>query len=206
MSINYSRINWDTTKFINPTNMNQMDKGIEDAVDEINRVTKGQTIADNTDMNTITTAGVYQASTATTLTLRNIPVSNAFICEVFVSGTRILQRVTRVTDATTCYQRVYSSSAWSEWERIITSVQSGYVDCNIPSGSASSQEYTVTFDKAFNHTPIIILTGASQTTSNSNVPIPVITDRKAGYFKFKVWRNDTSSQGNASPAVCWVAF
>lgn len=35
MAINYSRVNWDTTKFVNPTNMNQMDKGIKDACDKL---------------------------------------------------------------------------------------------------------------------------------------------------------------------------
>lgn len=33
MAINYNRVNWDTTKYVNPTNMNNMDAGIKAACD-----------------------------------------------------------------------------------------------------------------------------------------------------------------------------
>lgn len=39
MAINYTKIGWDTSKYVNPTNMNQMDNGIKaacDGVDDIN--------------------------------------------------------------------------------------------------------------------------------------------------------------------------
>lgn len=39
MAINYSKVGWDTTKYVNPSNMNQMDNGIKsacDGVDELN--------------------------------------------------------------------------------------------------------------------------------------------------------------------------
>ena len=39
MAINYTKIGWDTTKYVNPTNMNNMDNGIKaacDGVDDIN--------------------------------------------------------------------------------------------------------------------------------------------------------------------------
>lgn len=32
----YERINWDTTMYVNPENMNKMDKGIKDACDGVN--------------------------------------------------------------------------------------------------------------------------------------------------------------------------
>lgn len=35
MAINYERVNWDTTMYVNPTNMNKMDKGIKDACDQV---------------------------------------------------------------------------------------------------------------------------------------------------------------------------
>lgn len=47
MAVNYTRVNWDTTKYVNPTNMNQMDKGIKDCADG---VTKNE--ADITEINT----------------------------------------------------------------------------------------------------------------------------------------------------------
>ena len=34
MSINYQKVGWDTTKYFNPTNMNQMDNGIKAACDK----------------------------------------------------------------------------------------------------------------------------------------------------------------------------
>ena len=33
MAINYQKVGWDTTKYFNPTNMNQMDNGIKSACD-----------------------------------------------------------------------------------------------------------------------------------------------------------------------------
>lgn len=38
MAINYSRVNWDTTKYVNPSNMNQMDEGIKDACDGVDNL------------------------------------------------------------------------------------------------------------------------------------------------------------------------
>lgn len=35
MAINYTKIGWDTSKYVNPTNMNQMDNGIKAACDAI---------------------------------------------------------------------------------------------------------------------------------------------------------------------------
>lgn len=34
MAINYKQVGWDTTKYINPTNMNHMDEGIKAACDK----------------------------------------------------------------------------------------------------------------------------------------------------------------------------
>lgn len=38
MAINYSKIDWDTTKYVNPTNMNQMDNGIKNACDGVDDI------------------------------------------------------------------------------------------------------------------------------------------------------------------------
>lgn len=35
MAINYSKVGWDTTKYVNPTNMNHMDDGIKAAADGV---------------------------------------------------------------------------------------------------------------------------------------------------------------------------
>lgn len=39
MAINYTKIGWDTTKYVNPTNMNQMDDGIKAACDGVDSLT-----------------------------------------------------------------------------------------------------------------------------------------------------------------------
>ncbi|MCQ2770885.1 MAG: hypothetical protein MJ236_03700 [Clostridia bacterium] len=44
MSVDYTRVSWTTSKYINPTNMNQMDKGIKDCADEINRIETRQLV------------------------------------------------------------------------------------------------------------------------------------------------------------------
>lgn len=38
MAINYSKVGWDTTKFVNPTSMNQMDNGIKAACDGVDSI------------------------------------------------------------------------------------------------------------------------------------------------------------------------
>lgn len=40
MPINYNPVGWDTTKYVNPTNMNQMDNGIKAACDGVDALTK----------------------------------------------------------------------------------------------------------------------------------------------------------------------
>lgn len=41
MAINYKPVGWDTTKYVNPTNMNQMDNGIKAACDGVDTLTIG---------------------------------------------------------------------------------------------------------------------------------------------------------------------
>lgn len=38
MAINYTKIGWDTSKYVNPTNMNQMDNGIKAACDAVDAI------------------------------------------------------------------------------------------------------------------------------------------------------------------------
>lgn len=43
MAINYSKVGWDTTKYVNPTSMNQMDNGIKAACDGVDAIKSGTT-------------------------------------------------------------------------------------------------------------------------------------------------------------------
>lgn len=52
MAINYSKINWDTNKFVNPSNMNQMDDGIKAACDGVDAVNESMNKFVNVRLNT----------------------------------------------------------------------------------------------------------------------------------------------------------
>lgn len=61
MPINYEPVGWDTTKFVNPTNMNQMDNGIKAACDGVDALT--EEVADVNESLTI----VYDAPSGYTI-------------------------------------------------------------------------------------------------------------------------------------------
>lgn len=48
MAIEYERVNWDTTKYVNPTNMNQMDAGIKAACDGVDENSSAITAINST--------------------------------------------------------------------------------------------------------------------------------------------------------------
>lgn len=47
MAINYTKIGWDTTKYVNPTSMNQMDDGIKAACDGVDGISANYIKANN---------------------------------------------------------------------------------------------------------------------------------------------------------------
>lgn len=53
MAINYSKVGWDTTKYVNPTNMNKMDDGIKAACDGVDGITANYLKANNDVMQKI---------------------------------------------------------------------------------------------------------------------------------------------------------
>lgn len=59
MAINYSKVNWDTNKYVNPTNMNQMDNGIKSACDMVDHMPANNVFFD--DGTTVENASVKKA-------------------------------------------------------------------------------------------------------------------------------------------------
>lgn len=79
----------------------------------------GTTIASGTDINDLTTAGVYTCPTVTIAnTLTNMPVSgSAFRLEVkyLNNSNRIRQEFYLLSELSTYYARTYTSSGWKSW-------------------------------------------------------------------------------------------
>ena len=83
MEINYQKVGWDTTKYFNPTNMNQMDNGIKAACDKADA--NEAAIADvnsklgNTDISAIGDGTVTGGLDALNSNLNNIKVTKVQI-------------------------------------------------------------------------------------------------------------------------------
>jgi len=79
----------------------------------------GTAITSGTDLNDLTTAGVYTCPTVTVAnTLTNTPVSgSAFRLEVkyLNNNTRIRQECYILSDISTYYARTYTSTGWKPW-------------------------------------------------------------------------------------------
>lgn len=81
-------------------------------------VYRGSKIDDDTDLDTLTTAGTYYCDdAASAATLTNCPVATSpFILRVFSAGAG--ERFTVLydtSDAGTIYTRAYASSTWGSW-------------------------------------------------------------------------------------------
>lgn len=83
MAIDYERVNWDTTKFVNPSNMNQMDLGIKNACDGVDalEVSTGEIEEEITAINTnLTSYNVIDLRDALTSGYANVyQINNAKI-------------------------------------------------------------------------------------------------------------------------------
>lgn len=80
----------------------------------------GTAIAANTDLDTMTTPGMYYCNNATTAAgLLHCPVSTLFHMEVkcTTASTRFVQEIVQAGsgDAPTTYKRLYTSGGWSAW-------------------------------------------------------------------------------------------
>lgn len=82
-----------------------------------------QSIAANTDLNSITAKGWYNCNRdATVATLKNCPTSNAFVLEVLISAS-ITQRITEyLPEGPTMWVRSHYDGRWGTWAKVYTSL------------------------------------------------------------------------------------
>lgn len=82
MAIEYERVNWDTTKYVNPTNMNQMDAGIKAACDGVDENSSAISAINSTLQNlkwgSLETVGTLN-NTSNTLTCNKSGMLKAYI-------------------------------------------------------------------------------------------------------------------------------
>lgn len=141
MAIEYERVNWDTTKYVNPTNMNQMDAGIKaacDGVDEnstqitainsnlqqLNNVSLKELGEIKGDFNNYVEMGLaYSANYAA---VANRPQNNPDSCILIVLRIPSTGWIVQVLYSSYKFDGIYvrrnysdgSASGWSEWRRV----------------------------------------------------------------------------------------
>ena len=78
MAINYEKVGWDTTKYINPSNMNHMDEGIKAACDKADANEKAIEET-NSNLNTINLQTLQSASTKLSNNALNIDLNSEYV-------------------------------------------------------------------------------------------------------------------------------
>lgn len=117
MAINYEPIGWNTTKYVNPSNMNHMDDGIKAACDGVDAVNENLAkkmsfdVINDADANTMLTAGSYAG-----VNWKNTP-SDYGVLNVGGSGSYITNEFCDMVNHVFYYRSSNDNGAtWSEWE------------------------------------------------------------------------------------------
>lgn len=152
-------------------------------------------LATNTDLNTVTTAGVYQLSGANTYV--NLPTGTQMwgVLEVVRAGQNsayIYQRITGFRAHT--YERVYANDSWAAWTEVTTGqlIQKG-----------STNGTTVTFSTEFASTPIVTLTPI--TTLGASPIVAMAQDVSATGFTIVKKYYGNGSWLDSSATIHWIA-
>ena len=140
MAINYQKVGWDTTKYFNPTNMNQMDNGIKAACDKADA--NEAAIADvnnklgNTDISAIGDGTLTGGLDALNSNLTNIKSSRLSIYNISSYNLNVTKKLLNVVNVT--FDGVVGNdiSAWGN----MFEIPSGY----IPSNNQTVIGYNVT--------------------------------------------------------------
>ena len=83
--------------------------------------------------------------------------------------------------------------------------QRGNVSTLIPAGNAYV-DVSVTFGMEFPGTPTVMLTPYTNTTAQTNVPVPVLIAVSSTGFSMRVWRQyGSGTTTNPEPTIYWVA-
>lgn len=107
MAINYTEVGWDTSKYVNPTNMNQMDDGIKaacDGVDELNSTKLDKAGGTMTGNLTITNSSAQPTLTigstsSTRLSILNLYSNNGYAASIYPLAAFTTNRAIRIPNA-----------------------------------------------------------------------------------------------------------
>ena len=135
--ISYKRVGWTGQTPWNPTNLNIMDKGIKDNNDMIANlrsevsalnsniefstlVNKAKNLEPNTDLNTITTSGIYYLLNAVAWeNAPNTKVTNSYLIVIAVNTKRCAQILLPGNDEYIYYRSTYTDNTlWQKWKQV----------------------------------------------------------------------------------------
>lgn len=135
--ISYKRVGWTGQTPWNPTNLNIMDKGIKDNNDMIANlrsevsalnsniefstlVNKAKNLEPNTDLNTITTSGIYYLLNAVAWeNAPNTKVTNSYLIVIAVNTKRCAQILLPGNDEYIYYRSTFTDNElWQKWKQV----------------------------------------------------------------------------------------
>lgn len=135
--IAYKRVGWTGQTPWNPTNLNIMDKGIKDNNDMIANlrsevsalnsniefstlVNKAKILEPNTDLNTITTSGIYYLLNAVAWeNAPNTKVTNSYLIVIAVNTKRCAQILLPGNDEYIYYRSTFTDNElWQKWKQV----------------------------------------------------------------------------------------
>ena len=85
MAINYTEVGWDTSKYVNPTNMNKMDDGIKAACDGVDALNNSQiTTSNGYVVGTSNVSVTIPTRTQTTISSATVPSAGLWIVNAYI--------------------------------------------------------------------------------------------------------------------------
>jgi len=85
MAINYTEVGWDTSKYVNPTNMNKMDDGIKAACDGVDALNASQiTISNGYVVGSSNVSVTIPTLTPTTISSITVPSSGLWLVQAHI--------------------------------------------------------------------------------------------------------------------------
>lgn len=155
-------------------------------------------LANNTDLDTVTTAGVYRLTGGNTYTNRPYTSTAYAMLEVVrysaTATNLIMQRLTQ--QGGVMFIRFYASSAWGSWVEIASNQM-------IQRGTASGT--TVEFTTPFATTPTITLTPVTTVGTNPILAM-VMNPSTTGFTIMKKYDAGSSGWLDASANINWIAI
>ncbi len=227
MAINYKPMGWDSTKFINPSNMNHMDEGIKaacDGVDALNveveavnsNLTKkyGSIVAsyeNNTDNPNTTTLPRIRTKHA------NCPTPNTGydVFTMFTDGDTEANEKKQIAFGTGGSKEVYYRAKayignWTEWEKLVTNsnlakIRGGnFTVLGSDVSHDTANKIQVTFDTAMPNTDYAISLNVLAIGAYYNDLRLNVSDKYTTGFRYTVYTETTADISTQSYSVDWV--